>query len=325
MGKWYAGVTHCHTNRSDGKYPPEKIVEMAEQRKLDFLMITDHNRILDRMPESKKVTVIFGTELTKNGGHSNYWGVQAPFDDFECESYEDLKEKIALAKSRGATTSMNHPLCTGCPWRWDKEPEIFDCIEIWNSPQHIDNMICTDWWADELRKGKKIPVVGGSDYHNDYVVTNLMTNPVTYVYAESSSTEDILRAIREGKTTISAGVGKTLITITCGDTMLGGTAKVNESSVAHVSVKGFKKGHILKVIGSTGLVFSYIAEKNGDFEKDIPVGNNTFFYALTDHSVPMLFRVGHNLVMKSRNHCKPFDPVPRFIYAQTGAIYFEKE
>ncbi len=324
MARWYVGVTHCHTNRSDGKYTPAKIVEMAEKRNLDFLMITDHNKALDTMPESKKVTVIFGTELTKHGGHSNFWGVQNPFDDFECDNYEEYKEKLALAKSRGATTSMNHPLCTGCPWRWPKEPELFDCIEIWNSPQHIDNMICTDWWADELRKGKKIPVVGGSDYHNDYVVTDLMINPVTYVYAESASTEDILRAIREGKTTICAGVGTTKIEITCGDKMIGDTVKTANPVHAKVKVTGLKKGHTLKVFGSKGLVFEHTAKKTGDFETAVFAGGNSFLYAVVDYTTNPVFRVGHNLIMKNRNGCKPFDPVPRFIYAQTGAIYFEK-
>ncbi|MCQ2461892.1 MAG: CehA/McbA family metallohydrolase [Clostridia bacterium] len=324
MSKWYAGVTHCHTTRSDGKYAPEKIVSMAEERKLDFLMITDHNKILDRKPESRKVTVIYGTELTKHGGHSNFWGVQAPFDDFECETIEDLKEKIATAKQRGATTSMNHPLCTGCPWRWEKLPELFDCVEVWNSPQHIDNMRCTEWWADELRKDKKIPVVGGSDYHEDYYVTDLMINPVTYVYAESADTDDILRAIREGKTTICAGIGTTFIEIFCGDKMLGDTVKVTGGEKARVTVKGLKKGHTLKVIGSTGLIYEHTANKKEDLDFTVDVGDNTFLYALSDYKVAYPVRLGHNLIMKKRNHCRLTDPVPRFIYAQTGAIYFEK-
>ena len=323
MGKWYVGVTHCHTNRSDGKYPPEKVVEMAEKRNLDFLMITDHNRALDKLPASRSVTVIFGAELSYHGGHSNYWGVQNPVDDFECADYEEYKEKLSTAKGRGATTSMNHPLCTGCPWRWEKEPELFDCIEIWNSPQHIDNMRCTEWWADELRKGKKIPVVGGSDYHNDYVVTDLMANPVTYVYADSASTEDILLAIREGRTTICAGVGKTMIELVCGEKMIGDTVKRSKGMHIRVNVKGIKKGHTLKVFGSRGLLYEETAKKSGDMSVLVPVGDNSFIYALTDYTVSFPFRVGHNLIMKERNHCKPFDPVPKFIYAQTGAMYFE--
>ena len=173
-------------------------------------------------------------------------------------------------------------------------------------------------------QGQKIPVVGGSDYHRDYVVTDLMINPVTYVYAESNSVEDILSAIRAGRTTIAAGVGKTMIEITCAGGMIGDTVKVKDDTDARVTVKGLKKGHTLRVFGTDGLMYKYKATSTGDYAVNVPVGSSKFMYAVVDYPVMLPVRVGQNLIMRSRNHCGVFDPVPDFIYAQTGAIYFEK-
>lgn len=323
MKKWYVGVTHSHTNRSDGIFTPDELVKHAEKKGLEFLMITDHNQNLDKLPESDKLTVIFGTELTKHGGHTNLWGVQYAVDDFECEEYEDYLKKLETAKSRGATTCMNHPLCSQCTWRWPREPERLDCVEVWNSPQHLDNMKCTEWWADELRKGKKIPVVGGSDFHRDYYVTNLLPNPVTYVYADSNSVDDILRAIREGKTTISYGVGKTFIEITCGDKMLGDTVSLEPGTKAEVKVKGLKKNHTLKVIGPKGVVYEYTAKKKEDHTAVIPVTEPGFLYAVAEYKVSPPYKFIHNKVLMKKVNSVEKGDLPPFIYAQTGAIYFE--
>ena len=36
---------HCHTDRSDGSLPPEKLIALAIDRKIDILAITDHDNI----------------------------------------------------------------------------------------------------------------------------------------------------------------------------------------------------------------------------------------------------------------------------------------
>ena len=47
MGKWYAGVVHSHTTRSDGAYNPDELVKKAEKTGLDFIILTDHNQFCD--------------------------------------------------------------------------------------------------------------------------------------------------------------------------------------------------------------------------------------------------------------------------------------
>ena len=189
--KWYVGVTHCHTVASDGALTLEELIKKAKKNKLDFVMITDHNVNCEELPQVDGLTLIYGAELSKDGGHCNMWGVKDVIDkeDYEtCETYEDFLRVKNEAKRRGATICMNHPHCKQCPWRWEKNAADVDVLEVWNAPTHYDNLECTQWWHEQLRNGHKLPVVGGSDYHTDYYgITNLLTWPVTYVYAKSNS------------------------------------------------------------------------------------------------------------------------------------------
>ena len=92
--KWYVGVTHCHTIASeDGKHTVRQIARKAKKNKLDFIMITDHNANCEELPEIEGITLIYGAELTKHGGHCNMWGVKDVIDRAEydsCETYEDF-------------------------------------------------------------------------------------------------------------------------------------------------------------------------------------------------------------------------------------------
>ena len=215
--KWYAGVPHCHTVASDGGLTLEQVIAKAKKNKLDFLMITDHNVNCKEFPEIDGLTLIYGAELTKHGGHCNMWGVKDVIDseDYEtCETYEDFLRVKNKAKERGAVICMNHPHCKQCPWRWELNAADVDVLEVWNAPTHFDNLECTEWWHEQMKNGHKLPIVGGSDYHNDYVITNLLAWPVTYVYAKSNSPEDILDAIVKGRTTISFAPRMTFIDIT---------------------------------------------------------------------------------------------------------------
>lgn len=323
MGKWYAGVVHSHTNRSDGKFEPDELIRLAEKHKLDFIIITDHDQFCTSVPKSDKLLVIPGTELTKDGGHTNIWGVQYPIDNFECEEYDEWERKIAMAREKGAVICINHPLCSNCTWRWPLEPEKADCVEVWNSPQHVDNMRCTEWWRGELCKGKKIPAVGGSDYHRDYVVTNLLDNPVTYVYADECTQEKILSSLKAGHTTIAPHVGKTMIEITCGDKIIGDTVKLEEKTEITVKVNCLKKNHTLKVFDKNGVMYHYKSSKTAPFSITLRVRDTNFVCAQVEYETGSVFEFGYNIAAKKILHEKESGKLPPFIYAQTGAMYFE--
>lgn len=321
--KWYVGVPHTHTTASDGKYTLEGLVKLAKRNKLDFMMITDHNKNCKEFPEVEGITLIYGAEYTKHGGHSNFWGVKDVVDSFDGETYEEWLEVKNEAKRRGAVICMNHPLCQQCPWRWEKDPGEVDVLEIWNGPMHYDNLVCTEWWHEQMRKGYKLPVVGGSDYHSDYVVTNLLVRPVTYVYAESSSPDDILDAIVKGRTTICNYVGATFINISCGDAVLGDTVKVTPGLKAHVSVKKMKKNHTLHVFNEDGECFTFTAKKAGNYNFDIPVTKSGFICAHITYNTTAIYGLGYDKIIASKIPEQKGMKLPPFIWAQSGSIYFE--
>lgn len=324
--KWYVGVTHSHTNASDGKYTLPQLVEKAKKNKLDFLIITDHNVNCKELPKVDGITLIYGAELTKHGGHCNMWGVKDVIDkeDYEtCETYEDFLRVKNKAKDRGAVICMNHPHCKQCPWRWEKNPADVDVIEVWNAPTHYDNLECTEWWHEQLRKGHKLPVVGGSDYHRDYVITNILTWPVTYVYAKSDSAEDILDAIVKGHTTICFAVGKTFIDITSGNSIIGDTVKREKDTTVTINVKKLHRNHTLIVFGKDGELFRHTAKKTGDFSITLPVEKSGFVCAHVVFPPGFIYSKIHDYAIASRIPEQKGIDLPPLIYAQSSAIYFE--
>ncbi len=325
MGKqWLAGVTHAHTTRSDGNLTLTQLIEKAQKNKLDFLIITDHNKnCAEALPEVEGLTLIYGTELTKHGGHANFWGVKEAIDDFSCETYEEFLKIAEEGHRRGALVSMNHPLCTLCPWRWDKDVTPIDAVEIWNGPMHYDNLTCTQWWHDQLVAGHKVPVVGGSDYHRDYTVTNLLPNPVTYVLCDDRSPENILKNIKEGHTAICAGVGKTRVTVTSGKSVVGDTVLLKDDTLVTAWVSGLKKGHELVIYDKTGEIYRYKSVKTEDYAKTLPVKEPGFVRAEVIHTLNPVYKAGYNLYTGKRIPQQKGIELPPFIYAQCGAIYFE--
>lgn len=323
MGKWYAGVVHSHTTRSDGIFSPADLVAQAEKKGLDFLIITDHNAFCDPAPASEKMLVIPGAELTTKFGHTNVWGVAHPFDDFDCPDYETWAKKIDEARAKGAVICMNHPLCSQCGWHWPKEPEKCDCVEVWNSPQHTDNMLCTEWWQNELRSGKKIPAVGGSDFHRDYFVTDFLDNPVTYVYAEELTQKAILDGIKAGHTTVAPHVGAQMIEIYSGKSIIGDTVKLDGNTSVTVSVNKLKKGQTLKIIDQDGIRHTYKAVKTAPYRFTFPVTKAGFICAQVEYDLVPGVKDVYAIAEQKVLHSKHKGELPAFIKSQTGAIYFE--
>lgn len=325
--KWYSGVPHCHTVASDGALTLHQVIEKAKKNKLDFLMITDHNVNCQKFPYVEDLTLIYGAELTKHGGHCNMWGVKDVIDkaDYDtCETYEDFLRIKDEAKRRGATICMNHPHCKQCPWRWEMKAEDVDVLEVWNAPTHFDNLECTQWWHDQMRNGHKLPIVGGSDYHEDYVVTNLLAWPVTYVYAKSNTPEDIIDAIVKGRTTISFAPGETFINMTCGDAVLGDTVKLKENTSVTIDIKKLRKNHQLIVFDNDGECFTYTAKKTEDYSVTLPVKKEGFMCAHVVFDPGFFYGKIHDIVIASKIPEQKGIDLPPLIFAQSGAMYFEK-
>ena len=84
---------------------------------------------------------------------------------------------LAPCREAGATISVNHPFCSMCGFHMDLEHFHFDCVEVWNTIQHSDNIKNMNWWHNQLLQGNHIAAVGGSDFHKDIGPLKLLAPP----------------------------------------------------------------------------------------------------------------------------------------------------
>ncbi len=324
--RWLKGDCHLHTYHSDGKYSPEKLISMCKKKGFDYMIITDHNTnsVGHTWPTKEGILIIQGEELTTKLGHINFWGVEKPFSgSFAVNGMEDMMCIVEEAKANGATASVNHPTCKKCTWLLPLDDFPLDCVEVWNGPMRIDNMTAIEWWHKELLKGRRIGAVGGSDYHNDYVVTDFLGNPCTIVLAESNTTDDVLRALREGRSVITHDPDSTMIYLTCGEAQLGDTVEWKEGIKADLKVKKLKKGHRLVVYNNDEIIYDYTASKTGDHEARVEVKEKGFIRAQITYTYNAITNKGYDLILK---FIMPLDldlPRPAFAWCLTNPIYFE--
>lgn len=200
------GDTHMHTLGSDGVYSIQEVALLGKKQGLDYIIVTDHNNYAHNFQqiEEEGITVIPGTEWTHYKGHAGLLGVKKPFESAFCvNSLEEAQTKLTEAQSNGALLVLNHPFDHNCGWKWGMENFNYDVVELWNGGLMVpSNLQCLAWWNEQLKQGRKIAVIGGSDFHR-HNVASLVGMPTTCVYAMSNTREDILKAIKNGNSYIS--------------------------------------------------------------------------------------------------------------------------
>jgi hypothetical protein len=207
---WVRGELHCHSWHSDGDRDASAVVRLAHQRGLDFLAITDHNttasqRELENLHDPGLI-LIRGVEATTYKGHFNIWGIP-DWVDFRVQCREAMQAAIQFANDRGAVTACGHPEPLGPPWDYESVTN-YCCIEVWNGPWTLRNQIALDFWVRQLESGRRIPAIGGSDWHRQREMENkpprALGTPTVWVYVPGSpNASAILDAIRLGHIILS--------------------------------------------------------------------------------------------------------------------------
>ncbi|SEQ51031.1 hypothetical protein SAMN04488558_11520 [Ignavigranum ruoffiae] len=219
------GDTHTHSTASDGKLPLHLLVDVAKNIGLDYLIITDHNNFNNQTESfsTNDFTLIPGVEWTRYQGHGNFWGINQPFSgSFDTESFQDTSDFIKSGQSKGAKFIINHPFCVDCPWLSGLDLP-FDAIEVWNGGTHLQsNFEAQLWWHEQLMKGRKISVTGGSDFHS-FELFRMLGCPTTNIYSYSYNQKDILEALIKGNSFITYTVNGPEIdfeqsNVICGET-----------------------------------------------------------------------------------------------------------
>ncbi len=150
-----------------------------------------------------------------------------------------------------------------------------------------------------------------------------MANPVTYVLCDENTPKAILNSITAGHTTISSGVGKTMIELRSGENVIGDTVKLTENAEIEVIVKKLKRGHSLIVYNQSGEIYNHTASKTGDFSVKLPVNGIGFVRAEVRHKLSSIVKFGYNIYIGKRIPQQKNIDLPPFISAMTGAMFFE--
>ncbi len=208
---WLKGDLHCHTHHSEAQGSVRDLVWAAERKGLDFLAITDHNTVshwreMEELVGGSKIILIPGEEVTTYRGHANVWG-QGRWLDFRCRTPGDIEAVYRAASSEDRIFSINHPKPGGPPWEFGFDVP-FDCLEVWHGLWGMGNEASLELWDAQLRHGKRVVAVGGSDTHprfrNDGTLVEWLGYPTTWVFSQDRSSSSVLNGIRKGHVSISA-------------------------------------------------------------------------------------------------------------------------
>ena len=238
-GTWLAGDFHCHSVYShdvwagpdDDNTGPEELythghtpgeqIALATLRGLDFLAITDHNRVESiHAPDyvSDSLVLVPGYEHSLPG--SDHAGVFMPSVDLlpgVVPATGGTGAWLDEIHARGGLAFVNHPFYgnedAGDALAWDQgiaETARFDAVEVWNSmwlTRHEvtpvyepDNHLAVRWWEATTRA----PAVGASDNHWKLLdPTAGVGQPTTWVYAPTRDAAGVLAGVRAGRTSVS--------------------------------------------------------------------------------------------------------------------------
>lgn len=277
-----SGDIHIHTVNSDGVMSTAEVIRASELAGLDFIAITDHNNAFHEkeIGNTSGITVIRGMEYTNYNGHANFFfptGTDSFVRNPLSNSFEEMAETFIEAKLHGAVISLNHIRCEFCPWLFGFEDIPFDMVEVWNGPMKASEMEAIAWWQENLSKGKRIPAVGGSDTHRIEMMRSFGT-PTTHVLADSRFADDILEALRKGRSSISVSPSGPWLWIRSGNSNPGETFSSSDNTEVEVTVKRAVEGAIVVVWDGKGTKREWEIPSSGDATLSFHAESDAVFY-----------------------------------------------
>ncbi|KGM34343.1 hypothetical protein P409_10675 [Inquilinus limosus MP06] len=254
---WYRGDLHCHTHHSDAKGGPELLHEAARRAGLRFLAVTDHNTTTQRRyfaPRSTpELVFIRGEEITTAEGHANVFGAES-WIDFRMTVPADAHRLAEAVRRAGGLLSINHDK-PPIPWR-HALPAV-DCMEVWQSHWFAGNWISLARYDERLRAGRRISLIGGSDWHQPATLAPPgplgLGRPTTALWLPELSEKAILKALRSGRGYVTEGPDGPHLAVTTGGVPMGGTRLGGPDWTVEAEVRG-AAGDRLVWIDASGVV-----------------------------------------------------------------------
>ncbi|MFD1747518.1 CehA/McbA family metallohydrolase [Rhizobium helianthi] len=251
--RWLCGELHSHSEHSDGGVTVLDAIHRARASRLDFLAITDHNTVSQNTirPDDPDILVMPAMELTSFYGHTNFLGVERPVDDWRCRSPQDVADKMAEARAKGATIVINHPFQNSAGGRWQAGFETaFDAYEIWNGNWSVMNEQGLAFWQELLVQGRRIPATGGSDFH----LKNRRRHgrPANRLLADGHSIKAILAAVRAGRNVVVHAPDEAMAMPVAGSPDFG--AQVAAGTPFAIEFSGLSQGDEIRTFSEKGQI-----------------------------------------------------------------------
>lgn len=199
---WYRGDLHLHTVHSDGQHTIDDLVEAATTAGLDFIVSTDHNTSSANRAwaatASGDLTVIGGEEVTTRHGHWLAVGLSGlSWVDWRYAPRDDVFGSYASqVRADGGMVVAAHPSVPLPGSAWEFGYHGVDALEVWNGLWNVDDELSLRIWHQQLRSGRRIVAVGGSDSHGPHQPVG---RPQTVVYTDDLSPQELIGAMRRGR------------------------------------------------------------------------------------------------------------------------------
>jgi sugar phosphate isomerase/epimerase len=223
---WYRGELHAHSWHSDGKVPVAEVVGAARAFGLDFLALTDHftNAGWDEAVAlgDADLAILRGLELTGHAGHANLHGLGAwvnPYPDGPALDAAglsvsvgpvagrwDINDVARAAREQGGLFCVNHAFAGDLGWRYHGfDWDLADLMEIYHHLEGPHNAFQLGLWDEQLRRGRRIVGVAGTDSHHPRDARHRLGQCFTYVHAPELSEAGIIAGLRSGRVYASLG------------------------------------------------------------------------------------------------------------------------
>ena len=191
---------HCHSSLSyDGRDPVELLLGQAEAVGLDALAVTDHDEIDASLDAAEKAAEygllgIPGMEVTSADGHILALGVEELVPEGR-----PFAETLDIIRDLGGIAVVPHPFQESRSGVMENitraELATADAIEVYNSRLLTGR---SNRQAERFAREYRLPMTAGSDAH----ISEMVGQAVTRVDTDEPTVEEVLDAIREGRTTV---------------------------------------------------------------------------------------------------------------------------
>ena len=214
-GRFYRGNLHTHSDRSDGRRPPEAVCTHYRDAGYDFLALTDHFTrgynfpITDTKPfRTNSFTTILGAELhAPANSHGELWhilSVGLPEDFAPNQAGETGVDIAGRAVEAGAFVAIAHPQWSSLTIEDGRALPMAHAVEIYNHGCEVesrrgDGLVLLDTLLNE---GRRFNAIATDDAHFRYEDS---CGGWVMVKAEANEPGALLDALKAGRYYASQG------------------------------------------------------------------------------------------------------------------------